>query len=465
MDLKKMLGIFLIIIVAVFALMLTTSYAWYSYEKSSTKFDVVTADQDVDIIFQSGDYISTDVAIPIKDSDVDFYSDKYDFNIRVKKHVVGNEMVAKISLIDIVIDDEFKKIDEILGDSPFRVEFFYQGDKVGNTISGRDFTDTTYQIGDVVLSDDVDNQFELRIYLLDNGGEQKALMNKSFQAKIDVNVISRVSSSFVKFDRPDIVVSGITIDGVSSSSLPVSGFYDMKATCEKGSHVVWDALSKKLVYDKNSYVNDSCRLDFVSSQEKVYLKDVLKGSYVEYTGNFLCNGKSCNGDNAHYVNDDDMGYCEDVNYHFHTNGWRVAYIKDGTAYLVSAGALECFSGDGVKVEKIIEQLNHISLGYCNANYAYDGVCDENSAWLLKYSDIELILKSGKAYQNDLVDNGGYYWYVGDSSKDIFSWDPSLRSLDNTSFSSYGVRPIIRLSSDVLVVGGSGTYTDPYIIQK
>ena len=73
MDLKKMLGIFLIIIVVVFALMLTTSYAWYSYEKSSTKFDVVTADQDVDIIFQSGDYISTDVAIPIKDSDVDFY--------------------------------------------------------------------------------------------------------------------------------------------------------------------------------------------------------------------------------------------------------------------------------------------------------------------------------------------------------------------------------------------------------
>ena len=36
-----------------------------------------------------------------------------------------------------------------------------------------------------------------------------------------------------------------------------------------------------------------------------------------------------------------MGYCELSSYKFSVNGWRVGYIKDGSAYLIAAGANEC----------------------------------------------------------------------------------------------------------------------------
>ena len=82
-----MLGFVFVIVVSVFGLMLATSYAWYSYENGSTKFDVVTADDDVDIIYQRGEYINTESAIPVKKEEVDLYSDKYDFVVKVKKSV------------------------------------------------------------------------------------------------------------------------------------------------------------------------------------------------------------------------------------------------------------------------------------------------------------------------------------------------------------------------------------------
>ena len=476
MGFRKMLGIISIIIFSVFALMLTTSYAWYSYEKGSTKFDVVTANENVEIVFQTGNYINTDVAIPIKDVEIDRYSDKYDFNIRVKHKAVGNEMVAKINLVDIAIDDELKNIDEVLGDSPFRVDFFYQGRKVGNTITGKNFSSESYEIGDVVLSDDVDNQFELRVYLLDNGSDQSLLMNKSFQAKIDVNVISRVSTSFVSFENPDIVVSEILVDGKVSKSLPKDGFYDMNSVCEKGSNVQWNSLNRTLIYDKGSYVGDFCELRFTKSKIKRYLKDFPVGSYVQYVGNNGCSGLSCNGENANYVDVDNMGYCSDSNYHFITSGFRIAYIKDNTAYLVSAGSLECLcdkknnSKDCVNfkevdVDSFISYLDKISLKYCNSKYVYDGVCNDDSVWSLRFSDVDNMLNNSDSYQNSLIDNGGYYWYINSLSKEIFSWNPTVRDFSNEKNSVYGVRPVIRMDSSVLVVGGSGTYEDPYVIEK
>ena len=452
MSLKKMLGIITVVIVSVFALMLTTSYAWYSYENASTKFDVVTATDNVEIVFQAGDYINTQDAIPVAINDVDLYSDKYDFNIKVKNVVIGNEMVAKISLVDIVIDDELKKIDEELGDSPFKVELYYQGAKVGNTITGKDFSSDTYEVGDVVLSNSIDNQFELRVYLLDNGSDQANLMNKRFQAKIDVNVISRVSASIKNFDDPDISISEITIDGEISKHLPVSGYYDMKAVCQKGSSLTWDAYSKTIHYGNGSMISDSCTLDFVSSKGKKYLKDVSVGSYIQYSGNNGCDGDSCLGENANYHDDNQMGYCYDSHYQYVASGYRVLNVSDDTAYIVSAGALECSKQ---------ENADKVASKYCNPKYAYGGVCDINSVWSIRESDITNI---NQIYGNDLIDNGGYYWYTHQNNE-IGIWNASNRKFDTKNNYVLGVRPVIRMNSDVLVVSGSGSYEDPYVIGK
>ena len=472
-----MLGIILIIIVFVFGSMLTTSYAWYSYEKGSTKFDVVTANDNVEIIYQTGEFINTDVAIPIKEGEIDRYSDKYDFNIKVKKKIVGNELVAKISLVDIMIDDVLKKVDEEIGDSPLRVQFFYQGHQVGNTITGKDFNDVVYEIGDVVLSDEIDNQFELRVYLLDNGKDQSELMNKTFQAKIEVNVISRLSTSFVSFDESDIMISDITIDGKKSSSLPVSGYYEMAAICEKGSNIDWDVVNKSLVYHQSSYIHDSCKLSFTKSSNQFYLKDVLVGSYVQYVGNNGCDGNLCSGDNANFIDEFNQGYCGSSDYHFTSHGWRVAYLKDDTAFLVNAGSLECVCPDSdgeastncssqelVDVDKFFASLNRVASKYCNSTYAYHGICNEESVWSVRADDIQLMM-NGNSYQNSLLDNGSYYWYQDLSSLELHYWNPQKRMFDKGEFASYGLRAIVRLDSGVMVVGGSGTYDDPYIIRK
>ena len=447
MSFRRLLVVILVIVISLLSLMLSTSYAWYAYNNASTKFDVVTANENVEVVFQSGEYINTENAIPIKAVDVDRYSDKHDFSIKVKKASYKNEMVASISLTNIVIDDDLKVIDDSLGDSPFKVELFYQGSLVGRTISGKEFDSSDYEVGNVVLDNDIVNEFELRFYLLDNGGNQDGLMDKKFQAKIVVNVVSREAVSFVSFDNPDIVVSGITIDGKSSKYLPVDGFYQMSSSCEKGSKVSWDYLNKALVYDKGSYFNDKCKLTFVKMKKDVYLKDMAVGSYVKYVGNNGCSGNSCQGENVNYVDDGNMGHCGETSFRFLANGWRIGYIDGGKVALVSAGAVSCLN------EPSNEELDKVSLYFCNPRYVVSGSCNKYTVHSLDYEDM---LKM----KDELIYNGSYYWYSkGDK---VFSWNPELMTFDY-AVSSAGLRPVIYLDSKVKVVGGSGTYEDPFVI--
>ena len=450
-----MLGFISVIIVSVFGLMLTTSYAWYAYENASTKFEVVTANENVNIFFQRGEYIHTESAIPIDVKNIDLYSDKYDFNILIDKRIVGNELVARISLVDIYIDGALMNVDEVLGSSPFRVDLFYQGVKVGETVTGDLFSKETYSFGDVVLADGMDNQFELRVYLLDNGGDQSYLMDKKFQAKIDINVVSRVASSFVSYDDADISISNIVIDGKNSKYLPSDGLYDMKAICDKNSSLSWDTLSKTLIYGKGSYFQDQCRLEFVRSNKKFYLKDMSVGSYVNYVGNEGCQGKRCQGENPNYIDDYSMGYCEDGGNHFIVSGWRIAYLNDNTAYLISAGSIDCL--DKSKVS--IKSLDDMAYTYCNKSYAYRGVCNDNSVWSLRNEDIVKMNSN-----NDLIDIGSNYWYQG-LDDNVMAYDSISRLLGSDKKGNYGVRAVIRMDSQVMVVGGSGSYDDPYLIQK
>ena len=226
------------------------------------------------------------------------------------------------------------------------------------------------------------------------------------------------------------------------------------------------------------------------------LSDVEPGSYVAYTGNNGCPDGHCDGTNANYVSDSDMGYCLASNYKFSVNGWRVGYIQNDTAYLVSAGAPECIctNSDGTTSDSScsnyettagvplhLANLDSKVLTYCNPDYAYGGVCNSSSVWAMDAIDFETItgstlsssscLQSNEdaacGYGNDLIDNGGLYWYAsvnGSSSTYTFAWESSYRYVSNgRSNLVLGVRPVLRLASSVQVVGGSGTYEDPYQI--
>ncbi|MDY4996468.1 MAG: hypothetical protein SO108_02000 [Bacilli bacterium] len=223
------------------------------------------------------------------------------------------------------------------------------------------------------------------------------------------------------------------------------------------------------------------------------LSSAYPGSYVKYTGNNGCSGKACEGQNANYVSDTNMGYCANSSFKFNANGWRIAYIKDDTAYLTSAGSPECMCTnsagtagtscsnweDTSGVPKHLANLNKKALTYCNSTYAYGGKCDSASAWNMADADFKTITGDtlSTAYEKSnydsysIINNGGFYWFAtpyNSSSVNVFTWYPNSRNVSNGDFGSgdvRGVRPVLRLQSSVLITGGSGTYKDPYIISN
>ena len=230
---------------------------------------------------------------------------------------------------------------------------------------------------------------------------------------------------------------------------------------------------------------------YTISNGNTMLSEVAPGSYVKYTGNNGCSGNSCKGQNANYVSDTDMGYCLDSTKKFNANGWRIAYTKEGTAYLTSAGSPECMctSSDGAagtscsdydstaKAPKHLANLNKKSLTYCNSTYAYKGKCDSASAWNMANADFQAITGATLSTANNksgyesysLINNGGFYWFAtpyGSGTTTMFAWFPTSRLVySSNSHNPYGLRPVLRLASTVRITGGTGTYKDPYTISN
>jgi len=225
-------------------------------------------------------------------------------------------------------------------------------------------------------------------------------------------------------------------------------------------------------------------------------------------------GNSCLGENANQSDytSGSYGYCSDSSYQFTTYGWRIAYIENDNVYLTSAGSPECIFYEGYSsetspysftenenntifinsnqlgVETLSSDLNTAALKYCNAIYADGGTCTSDNTWAMGNEDFKKMTYAisgtssnltsyyGSPYcyytssdacglGNDLIDNGGYYWFVDTSDAYGVFWNPYGRGvdIDYGYTNAYGFRPIIRLSSSVYVTGGEGTMTSPYEI--
>ena len=342
----------------------------------------------------------------------------------------------------------------------------------------------------------------------------------------------------------------ISINGSSATSLPTTGtYYLINYDCNNANTVLtWNHSTHELkVSNGTGGGKVKCDLTFESNP---FLTSMKVGSYVAYTGiggtvgstSVACqtNGSassssgmaeteapnSCSGQNAREdldTSDYNYGYCykNAYYYRYYTTGWRIAYINNNKAIIVSAGAPECVSRtESTANETYIKSANARALKYCNTNYVDgnctctdsngDGACDSPStdAWAINDTDFYYITKAisgtGKrltegssslgdnggtlgstlycnekssyqecGYNNDLLDNGGYYFFAAkdsSSSSNAVYWRPYRRIVsigedDETSAKTgaQGFRPVIRLSSTVYVTGGSGTMDDPYTI--
>ena len=311
------------------------------------------------------------------------------------------------------------------------------------------------------------------------------------------------------YTTADFTIRSITVDGNSNTSIPTTGSYKLTSyNCDNGATLSWDPYSKELTIDKGLKSNEKCDLVFTTNTDYPLLNTMKVGDYVAYVGNNGCNngvagttgdsnaeaGNSCKGENANQSLDNSnytYGYCAVNGGKFYTYGWRIAYIENESVYLVSAGAPECMTTSSSGNATFINEANTRALDYCNSTYAYGGVCNYSSAWAIGNEDFKKItnaisgtssnLTSGYGsvhcnqvssekrcgYNNDLIDNGGIYWfaaYESMSSTNGVIWNPGRRYVDSyASTLAYGLRPIIRLSSSVFVTGGEGTIDDPFQI--
>jgi len=312
----------------------------------------------------------------------------------------------------------------------------------------------------------------------------------------------------------------LLVDGKKSSNLPSAGVYLIDYTCDNNSKIEWDRSTGKLSISKNTSVVENCSLTF-----KTYplVSELPQGSYIAYEGNNGClrngtatksvttsgqgkneNSNSCLGYNANANSDGSKdssygmyGYCYSNAYRYYVSGWRIAYTKDNRAYIISAGSPECTTRRN-SVNGNTDYITDSYLDakkYCNSKFVDDCTSDTdvhaindtdyklmtaeatNTTGGYFYISISGGIKCGSVYSkercgynNDLIDNGGYYWfaaaYSASSANGVY-WAPTYRyvrgNLNDTS--AYGLRPVIRLSSSVYVTGGNGTMDDPYTIIK
>lgn len=153
-------------------------------------------------------------------------------------------------------------------------------------------------------------------------------------------------------------IFAMLLDGEKITTTPNTDAFLVSYSCKNNSVIEWDRKTKKLSISKTNNILEECDLIFKS---KPLLSEMKQGDYVKYEGNNGCmkngtpingvdtspigyaeSGNSCLGYNANDTLDTDTyGYCQHSNHKFQVRGWRIAYLENGRAHLISAGSPEC----------------------------------------------------------------------------------------------------------------------------
>lgn len=184
MDFKKTMLIITGITIGVFALSLTASYAWSTYSGGATDWDSLTSEVDLNVIYAQSKIITTTTSLPIKDEEREKYADSNIFTVSSPKELYDHQIILTLSLTNIQIDEELKSKD-------FKYELL-QDNQIIASGTGLDLTEKTKILKDnLEINPTKTYTFALRIWLSETGAKQNDLMNKSFQANIQVDSVAK----------------------------------------------------------------------------------------------------------------------------------------------------------------------------------------------------------------------------------------------------------------------------------
>lgn len=173
-----------ITISVMFGVLLGISYGWYAYSNAQTNIKANTIKEVPTVVFSQTEYITSTQNMPIYDEDRYKYANKNSFTVTIGENLMPYETGLEIILNDINISDELKIKNykyELLQNN----KTITSGDfsTIGNATSIKllpmtIMTPDTYPYTYV---------YELYIWLSEDETNQNNLMNKKFNAKIDVN--------------------------------------------------------------------------------------------------------------------------------------------------------------------------------------------------------------------------------------------------------------------------------------
>ncbi len=477
---KKLLYIMILLL---FLFTIGLAYAYFMVTITGEANDIKVSTSSLVLNYQDGPAITL--------SDV-FPGDTLTKEIAVEN--VGSESVYyAINMIDVI--NGFTNNELVISLSCVSYSS-YEVSGTSNTVSGtcrsvnnKVIPSANFTIlNNILIDPGIIQVYQVTILFIETSSVQNYNQGAAFSGKIDI----KESTELV----PDLTLSSLTVNGVASTTVPSTGTYYLtnSSSCTGDSSISWNNDTKRIKVSNYS-TGDTCSVDLKSQP---LLSEVPLGSYVTYTGTNGCpttevtgtsaaqSSNACSGKNANQNADTTnytYGYCSSSSYKFYTYGWRLAYVDNSEPYIVSAGSPQCIVGTSSDSTTTIANLNTAALTYCNPNYAYGSSCSSTNSYALKSSDFEKISNqwfgttktlsscswsySTKecGYNNDIIDNGGYYWFgEAFSASSTFFWIANYRIVINySSTDAYGVRPVLHLKSTIYVTGGSGTMENPYTI--
>ena len=184
MEPKKMVVILSVTICSLFGLIVGGSYAWYAYSNAESTISGRTKKDIPTVIFAKSDSILDSNIMPIKDEDRYSYATKNSFSITLGENLKDYKANIEIALDSIKMSDELKI-------SNYKYELLENNvtissgsfENVGNSnhliiMPIKLYTPSKYP---------TTYNYDLYIWLSDDGSVQNNLMNKAFSARVLVD--------------------------------------------------------------------------------------------------------------------------------------------------------------------------------------------------------------------------------------------------------------------------------------
>ncbi len=413
--------------------------------------------------------------VPLLESEVLDNAAKISFTVR---NTGTMEAYVKINLTDITISN--------LASYDFKWALYEDTTKVttGTFASLGDNTSINLA-NDIKLDQNESKNYNVYVWIDESGEDQTSLMKGTFKSKVEVIGLGT---------KEDTLASYILGENNSNVLTTIPTFSD--TSTDKGLFVQKDD-SEKSEFGFPTY----------------YYRGAVENNYVQF-GTYKANI-------INKITDPDSGDETDTTVAQAGDPiiWRIVRInEDGTIRLINENNigdswhLWAASGNAVYKGSSIEQTinnwyttntnlsdelsSKISLGiYCNDTSGIDGEYSNGSMRVfedlnpiftcIERNDIveakigmitadEMMYAGALAYNfkgdnMTYLQNNTYFWgMTATGEEEAVLWEPHQRRIDigymgDSSFAA--ARPVINLKSDINISGGTGTKTDPYIIEE